>query len=84
MFIARMETEHFRFEAAGLREATAKKALLDGWRRHIRQAMEGRHPGHCGELRASLAMSIQDLEDYYGLTVTPFVAGECRRDGTKI
>lgn len=86
MFIARMETRHFAFEAAGLRESTAKVALRDGFRRHLRQciASYSRSDIDLSEMKKGLKMSVHDLEEYYGIQVSSFKQGECRRDGTKI
>ncbi len=83
LHIARMTTRHFTFEAAGATEDEARKALLAGWRRHLRQCMEGRSSRDCSDIRASLRMSMNELDDWYGISVTAFEPGDFYRDGSK-
>jgi hypothetical protein len=86
MFIARMETGHFTFEAAGLRDATAKVALRDGFRRHLKSyiASYSGSGTDLSEMEKGLTMSVAELDEYYGIQVTSFKQGQCRRDGTEI
>lgn len=86
MFIARMTTEHFTFEAAGLRESTAKVALRDGFRRHLQQCLDSYKGTRAdlSEVEKAIKMSVAQLEDYYGISVSSFKQGQCRRDGTQI
>lgn len=86
MFIARMETDHFTFDAAGNRESTAKLAIRDGFRRHLREyiASYSGSGTDLSQMEKGLKMTVADLEDYYGINVVSLMPGECRRDGTKI
>lgn len=88
VYTARMTTHHFTFEATGISAGGAKKTLLAGWRRHLRECIDRYvKEGGCAkdsEMADSLKMSLTALNDYYGITVTKCEPGVCLRDGSRI
>lgn len=74
MYIATMDTEHFKWLALGSTKATAKKALLAGFDRHLAQYGTAWAEQGCGD----------SPDEYYGINVVQIKAGECLRDDSQI
>lgn len=71
--LAEMVTEHYTFRALGSGKDSAKRAILRGWKEHIK-SWEDQHK------KPWDGYTVNEIEEWYGINTFPLEINECLRD----
>lgn len=76
MIFAEMQTENFTFRAIGVDKDAAERAILRGWKKHLKQYRKTAEDGYL----KSAYKTVAELHDWYGINTYPMELNECSRD----